>query len=115
MTRAVGNDVKKVAVSGSSNAMTATLEGLKSGATYGFRSYIKTTNGNMAYGEEKTFKTKLIGDVNGDGEVTKADAKAVADHIIGNTPAGFNKKMADVNNDGDVNVIDIVLLVKMIE
>lgn len=113
-TRAVGSDVKKVAVSGSSNAMTATLEGLKSGATYGFRSYVKTTNGSMTYGEEKTFKTKLIGDVNGDGGVTEADAKAVADHIIGNTPAGFNKKMADVNEDGKINAADIVLIVDMI-
>ena len=114
-TRAIGSDVKKVAVSGSSNAMTTTLEGLKSGATYGFRSYVKTTKGKMTYGEEKTFKTILIGDVDGDGKLTNADADAIAKHIIGQTPSGFNKKMADVNNDGDVNVIDIVLLVKMIE
>ena len=114
-TRAIGSDVKKVAVSGSSNAMTTTLEGLKSGATYGFRSYVKTTKGKMTYGEEKTFQTILIGDVDGDGKLTNADADAIAKHIIGQTPSGFNKKMADVNNDGDVNVIDIVLLVKMIE
>lgn len=113
MTRAVGNDVKKVAVSGSGNAMTATLEGLKAGATYGYRSYAKTASGTT-YGEEKTFKTILIGDVNGDGEVTEADTKAVADHIIGNTPAGFNKKMADVNEDGKINAADIVLIVNMI-
>lgn len=112
-TRGVGSDAKKVVVSG--NAMTATLEGLKAGATYGYRSYVKTTSGSTTYGEEKTFQTILIGDVDGDGKLTNADADAIAKHIIGNTPAGFNKKMADVNNDGDVNVIDIVLLVKMIE
>lgn len=57
----------------------------------------------------------LMGDVNGDGELTYADADAIAKHIIGQTPTGFNKEMADVNNDGDVNIIDIVLLIKMIE
>lgn len=46
--------------------------------------------------------------------MTEADAKAVADHIIGNTPAGFNKKMADVNEDGKINAADIVLIVDMI-
>ena len=112
-TRGVGSDAKKVVVSG--NAMTATLEGLKAGATYGYRSYVKTTSGSTTYGEEKTFQTILIGDVDGDGKLTNADADAIAKHIIGQTPSGFNKKMADVNDDGDVNVIDIVLLVKMIE
>jgi hypothetical protein len=114
-TRAVGSDVKKVAVSGSGNAMTTTLEGLKSGATYGFRSYVKTTKGSTTYGEEKTFKTILIGDVNGDGELTNADADAIAKHIIGKTPTGFNKKMADVNEDNHINVVDIVYLLNMIE
>lgn len=111
-TRAVGADVKKVTVSG--NTMTTTLDGLKAGATYGFRSYAKTASGTT-YGEEKTFKTKLIGDVDGDGELTKADAKAIADHIVGNTPAGFNKKMADVNEDGKINAVDIVMLINIIK
>lgn len=114
-TRAVGSDVKKVAVSGSGNAMTTTLEGLKSGATYGFRSYVKTSKGKMTYGEEKTFKTILIGDVDGDGKLTNADADAIAKHIIGKTPKGFNKKMADVNEDDHVNIVDIVYLLNMIE
>lgn len=113
-TRAVGGDAKKVIVSGSGNAMTTTLEGLKAGAKYGFRSYAKTASGTT-YGEEKTFQTVLIGDVDGDGELTNADADAIAKHIMGRTPTGFNKKMADVNEDGYVNVADIVLLVKMIE
>ena len=112
-TRGVGSDVKKVVVSG--NAMTATLEGLKAGATYGYRSYVKTTSGSTTYGEEKTFQTILIGDVDGDGKLTNADADAIAKHIMGQTPTGFKKKMADVNEDGYVNVADIVLLVNMIE
>ena len=112
-TRAVGSDAQKVVVSGQATA--TTLEGLKAGATYGFRSYVKTTSGKTTYGEEKTFKTILLGDVDGDGELTKADADAIAKHIIGQTPTGFNLKMADVNVDGYVNVVDIVCLTNMIE
>ena len=112
-TRGVGSDVKKVVVSG--NAMTATLEGLKAGTKYGYRSYVKTTSGSTTYGEEKTFQTILIGDADGDGKLTNADADAIAKYIMGQTPTGFKKKMADVNEDGYVNVADIVLLVKMIE
>ena len=111
-TRVAGNDVKKVAVT--SNAMTMTLEGLKSGATYGFRSYAKTASGTT-YGEEKTFKTILIGDVDGDGGLTKDDADAIAKHIMGQTPTGFIKKMADMNEDGKINAVDIVMLINIIK
>lgn len=58
---------------------------------------------------------KVIGDVDGDGKLTKSDIKAIADHIVGKTPAGFNKKMADANEDGKVNAVDIVLLVTMMK
>lgn len=112
-TRAAGSDAKKVIVSGNNNMMTTTLEGLKAGATYGFRSYAKTASGTT-YGEEKTFKTILIGDANDDGELTDADVKAIACHILGNTPTVFNKKMADVNGDNKVNVADIVELNNLI-
>lgn len=114
-TRAAGSDVKKIIVSGSGNTMTTTLEGLKSGATYGYRSYVKTTSGKTTNGEEKTFQTVLIGDVDGDGELTKADVDAIAMHIIGQTPKGFNKKMADVNEDGKINAVDIVMLINIIK
>ena len=110
-TRVVGADAKKVTVSG--NNMTATLEGLQAGREYGFRSYAKTASGTT-YGEEKTFKTILIGDVNDDGELTKTDSEAIANHIIGQTPNSFNKKMADVNGDNKVNVADIVELNNLI-
>ena len=111
-TRAVGKDVKTVVVSG--NKMSVTIEGLIPGKNYGYRSYIKTVSGKT-YGEEKTFKTVLAGDVNGDGSVNEADVEAVADYIMGNAPTGFNKDTADVNNDNKVNAADIVLINKLVK
>lgn len=50
------------------------------------------------------------GDVNEDGELDEKDVKAIADHIMGQTPEGFNKKNADLNGDGMINAADIVEL-----
>ena len=41
---------------------------------------------------------------------TSSDVKAIADHIMGQTPEGFNKKNADLNGDGMINAADIVEL-----
>ena len=54
------------------------------------------------------------GDVNGDGLLTSADVMAIANRIIGNKPAGFDVNAADVNNDNEINVADIVILQKTI-
>lgn len=110
-TRAVGSNVQTVIVSGKN--LTSTVEGLKSGTEYGFRSYIKTASGTT-YGEEKSFKTILVGDVNGDGVLDKKDLKDLTDHIMGNTPADFNIKKADINEDTKVNAADLVILVNLI-
>ena len=50
----------------------------------------------------------LMGDANGDGQVTIADAVAVENVIHGSTPAGFNAAAADVNGDGQITIADAV-------
>ena len=60
-----------------------------------------------------TFSTKdeatvMLGDVNSDGTVDISDYIGVANHILGNTPAGFNAKAADVNNDGEIDISDYI-------
>lgn len=57
---------------------------------------------------------KLVGDVNDDGKITAADARAVADYIMGKTPAGFNIMMADVNEDGKINAVDVTSIIGII-
>ena len=57
----------------------------------------------------------LLGDANVDGDVTEADVKAVANHIMGQTPTGFYEEAADVNGDQKVNAADIVEIVKIIK
>ena len=52
----------------------------------------------------------LVGDVNGDGEVTVADVNAVIDMILtGNTTA-----VGDVNGDGEVTVADVNAIIDII-
>jgi len=50
----------------------------------------------------------VLGDVNGDGTVDISDYIGVANHILGNTPAGFNATAADVNNDGEIDISDYI-------
>lgn len=47
-----------------------------------------------------------IGDVNGDGEVTIADANMIVNYYLGNNPEGFVIEAADVNSDGEVTIAD---------
>ncbi len=56
----------------------------------------------------------LLGDVNGDGEVTIADVTALVNILLGKGASGYDHDAADVNEDTDVTIADVVALVKMI-
>ena len=63
---------------------------------------------------ELTQTSALIGDVNGDGSANVTDIMAIAQHILGKTPAGFDTVAADVDENGSINVNDIMKLVTII-
>lgn len=57
----------------------------------------------------------IIGDINGDKELDDKDVHALINHVMGNPQEGtFDKDMADVNQDGHVDVNDVVFLVKLL-
>ena len=56
---------------------------------------------------------KLMGDVDGDGEVNETDLQLIVNYII-NPSDDFNKDAADLNEDTRVDAVDIVLLVNKI-
>ena len=58
---------------------------------------------------------KKLGDANGDGDVTEADVKAIAQYIMGQTPTGFDKEAADANQDNKLNAADIVTINNIIK
>ena len=69
------------------------------------------------YGSMKIDNIKVIvpkGDVNGDGKVTIADAVAIVNHILGQTPSAFNMLAADVDNDSEVSIADAIAVVNII-
>ena len=55
----------------------------------------------------------LIGDANNDQVVDMNDVVAIKGAIIGIIPDNYNEQAADVNKDGDVNVADIVMLLRL--
>ena len=58
----------------------------------------------------------VLGDANGDGTVDANDIVDIVNHTMGNpTSTGkFNKKAADINEDGVVNIADIVAISNII-
>lgn len=58
---------------------------------------------------------KKFGDVNSDNEIDEKDVNAIAKHIMGQTPAGFDMDAADVNGDKKINAADIVALITLIK
>jgi len=63
-------------------------------------------------------ETTLLGDVNGDEEVTIADVTALVNIILGKATEGdsndYDFKAADVNGDGKRTIADVTALVNMI-
>lgn len=58
---------------------------------------------------------RLMGDVDGDGELTDADVKSIVKRIMGNTLDDFDEDAADVDGNDKVNVADIVEIVKLMK
>ncbi len=52
--------------------------------------------------------TYTPGDINGDGAVDVSDYIGIANHILGQTPQGFNAKAADVDGNGIIDVSDYI-------
>lgn len=56
----------------------------------------------------------LLGDVNMDGTVNVADVTSLIAYILGNAPAPFNEKMANVDGEGQINVADVTALINCV-
>ena len=71
-------------------------------------------NGKIIY-KGMRYRPYIPGDVNGDGEITVADAGSVIDVVIMGGNAGHTRiPAADVNGDGEVNVADVNAIIDMI-
>ena len=56
----------------------------------------------------------LFGDVNGDKNVTIADAAAVVNKVLGQSSEDFDEVAADVNGDGSISIADALAIVNII-
>lgn len=68
-------------------------------------SYVKST---------LTISSYTPGDVDGNGKINVVDFTAIANYILGKTPAGFIEKAADVDGNGKVNVVDLTAVANLI-
>ena len=75
----------------------------------------EASNYEITYVNGTLIVERLMGDANSDGDLTEADVNAIANHIMGQTPNGFDEKAANVNGDNEVNAADIVALINLIK
>lgn len=68
----------------------------------------------LAFKNMYQIPTKSLGDVNGDNIVDGKDVTWIVNHLIGQTPVGFNRGAADVNGDGRVDIVDVTALIKLL-
>lgn len=54
------------------------------------------------------------GDVNGDGLINEADMELAKDYVTVRKSNGLFKRMGDMNDDGNVDIVDLTLLIKKI-
>ena len=59
-------------------------------------------------------RTKITGDVNGDGKVDVADVNIIIDMILQLTPTTSYNNRGDVNGDGKVDVADVNIVIDTI-
>ena len=62
----------------------------------------------------KTYKTAVLGDITGEGNINSRDTKEMFNHLLGVQPLTSTFKIAgDINNDNKLTNADLVLLAKM--
>ena len=60
------------------------------------------------------FRIVEKGDANGDGVVNSADAGCAAHYLVGITTTGFSAWATDVNDDGRIDISDVIRIISMI-
>ena len=91
-----------------------TWTGKESSVVFTFNANQRINTIKITYEVEATEPEVLLGDVNGDGEVTIADVTALVNILLGKDTAGYNLEAADVNSDGGRTIADVTALVNMI-
>ena len=86
----------------------------------------KVTSGNIATGmklnlydsegvKKKSYRIRVMGDINGDGKITSVDPLSLQKHIVGSkTLSGVYLSAADINGDGRENSLDVLYIQKHI-
>ena len=92
------------------------ITGLTPGQTYFYRVkayYVNNTESAWSRVQEVTLPAALliIGDVDGDGQVSVADASALIDAILSETISELNPASADFDQNGEINIADASALI----
>ena len=95
------------------------LSGLQDGQTYTFLVSATGEDGSVATIAPMQFTATSLerdygpGDVNGDAQVTVADAVLALNYVVGRRPLSeIQIRAGDINNDGRISISDVILLLQ---
>jgi hypothetical protein len=70
---------------------------------------------SSASGEKKTGGKALLGDLDGDGRLTRADAKKAANFVVGKaTPSPKQLQAGDLDRDGKIGLADATAIYRAV-
>jgi hypothetical protein len=98
-----------------------TVNNLKAGGTFVYKVKAIYTDGTESVWSNIEHVTltgsgdePLIGDINGDGEVTIGDMSALIDYLLGSAGDTIDQDIADINHDGEVTIGDVSALIDIL-
>lgn len=95
--------------------MTANLQNLEYQTDYCYVAFVTTTEGETFYGEQQSFITGKLGDINGDRTVDIVDLTLLVNHLLGGEdPADFNAAAADIDGIEGVDANDLNALINIV-
>jgi len=72
-------------------------------------------NGDLVTGSVYIKSTVVKGDVNLDGKVNVDDVNTLSDKLLGKSVSKFNNKAADMDNNGEISIVDAAQLVEYLK
>lgn len=105
---------------GETKPVVLTISGLNLDDKYYFKVSYSSSGGNVPLNlpwtqQAFSLKKEPSGDASGNGSVGPEDITAVVQYILTGETTNFNFEEADLNHDGNVDAVDLVLLINMVK
>lgn len=76
--------------------------------------FVSADGTTQAMADASSASGSILGDTNSSGNINTVDASYILMNIVGNKPANFVNKAADIDLNGIINTVDATLILRML-